>query len=240
MGIYLYGLTSTGKIAAKNLTGSPVGAKVPLFPFVYRHKYYVAGLDASNKNDKAVERAERKAIKANADPLFQHLVTIGKPSEGDPVYQLKNDQLLWDDCNAFPGTVVGRLVKDGRSWVVQEAVEAPNAEEIQKFVQDHGLAEAPRFCMTGKSFMDHKSAPVTVTNFDENGDCTSSYFFKYGRLFEHKIGRDTVNSVWIKVAKSYLDPNSAPTVRTVLIIPKLEQVWIYNQTAARVAQASAN
>jgi len=240
MGIYLYGLSSTGKIAAKNLTGKPYGDKVHIFPFVFRHKYYGCGFDAAGKNDKASARAERNAQKASADPLFKHLVTIGEPAEGDPVYQLENDQLLWDDCNDFPGSVVGRLVKSGRSWVVQGAVKAPNDEEIQKFVEKHKLAKAPRFCMTGKSCPQHKTGPVTVTNFDENGDCTSCFFFSYGQLFEHKIGRESGNSVWVKRAKSFLTPNSAPTVRTVLIIPKFERVWVYNETAVSNAQASAN
>ena len=123
MGVYLYGLSSTGKIAAKNLTGNPYGDKVYIFPFVYRHKYYGSGLDADAKNDKAVAQAERKALKSSNDPVFQHLVTIGKPAVGQRVYQLNNDQFMWDDCNTFPGTVVGRLVKSGRSWVVQKLIE---------------------------------------------------------------------------------------------------------------------
>ena len=124
MGVYLYGLSGTGKVKADNLTGEPYGDKVHIFPFVYRHKYYGSGgLDADEKNGKAFHRAERKAIKVSNDPNFQHLVIIGKPIVGEPVYQLKNDQLLWDDCNEFPGTVVGRLVKSGRSWVVRKLIE---------------------------------------------------------------------------------------------------------------------
>ena len=122
MGVYLYGLSSTGKIKADNLTGKPYGDNFYIFPFVYRHKYYGFGLDSDAKNDKAVKRAERNALKVSNDPVFQHLVTIGKPTVGEPVYQLNNDQLLWDDCNEFPGTVVGRLVKSGRSWVVQKLI----------------------------------------------------------------------------------------------------------------------
>jgi hypothetical protein len=122
MGVYLYGLSATGKVKADNLTGEPYGHKVHIFPFVFRHKYYGGLLDADLKNEKAAARAERKAIKVSNDPNFQHLVIIGKPIVGEPVYQLKNDQLLWDDCNAFPGTLVGRLVKSGRSWVVQKLI----------------------------------------------------------------------------------------------------------------------
>jgi hypothetical protein len=126
MGVYLYGLSSTGKIKAENLTGKPYGDKVHIFPFVFRHKYYGCGFDAAGKNDKASARAERNAQKASGDPLFQHLVTIGKPTVGEPVYQLENDQFMWDDCLLFPGTEIGRLTKVGRNWVVRKSEDIPS------------------------------------------------------------------------------------------------------------------
>ena len=126
MGIYLYGLSSTGKIKADNLTGRNLGEKVSIFPFVFRHKYWTNGHEGEQENEKAIKRVERSSDSVSNDPLFQHLVTIGKPTVGEPVYQLNNDQFMWDDCLLFPGTEIGRLTKVGRNWVVRKSEDIPS------------------------------------------------------------------------------------------------------------------
>jgi len=86
------------------------------------------------------------------------------------------------------------------------------------------------------------NGPVTVTNFNKKGEITSCYFFPFDKLQVRYFGRESTDCRWAKFAQSYIKNHShiKPIIKTVLIIPNLRKVFIYNQTTDDEVQELAS
>lgn len=229
MGVYLYGLSGANKVTVINMTANAVGTHFHAFRFVHRHTYYRTGLDADVKNEKAVKKALDKAQKVANDPLFQHLVIREKPEFGTPVYMLDNDRILWDDVTEFPGVIIGRLKKAGSRWHLKSALSMPTVEEISGFVIEEKLASSLDFVSSIKTYTHEIDVPCTVVNFDENNMPVSASKFNYGALYPMNVTSVWLNEDLVSIAKSYLNKEVTGKDRTVVMIPKLKKVLVWNE-----------
>jgi len=182
MGVYLYTLGSTGRTKAV-----VNGETKTLFPMAYRWKFYNCSFGGGARTqDRVIASLESKARKAFAHPEFSGLAFVGeKPVEGEPVYKLFPGLISWVDTGDFPGTVVGRLKKVGRSWQVVPAEEMPNFNELNKFWKDNGYSKAEAYSYYNIDVAYNLPCHMVINIKD--GEFVSGYSHPSGVLDKSKV-----------------------------------------------------
>lgn len=187
MGVYLYTLGKTGRVKA--LVN---GENKTLFPMAYRWKFWGSAFGEYGRvENRVLASLDSKARQALAHPEFSELAFVGdRPVEGEPVYKLNPGVISWVDTGAFPGTVVGRLKKVGRSWQVVPVEEMPNDNEVQKFWHSNWLVQEdklPRRYVGSKLSAPFSKGWHAVAFYDKDNTFVKGYRIANGRLSFEKV-----------------------------------------------------
>ena len=234
MGVYLYSLGKTGKIKADVDHGSRT-----IFQMKYRWKYYFSAYGKyAKKEDRVVERAHANAVKAAQDPDFNGLVYVGdKPYDGQDIYLLDEKRLTWDDCNKFPGLVVGRFKKNGRKWSVVAPHECPNQREVMNFWETKDLITNEQIYSHVKD--EHGNPDLyVVANFDQ-GKFVSGYSHPKGSLDQSKVVKLSENSKLVDLATKTVSLRRTDGKSVVYLFPH-EGAIIRGNSCHRVNESGAS
>jgi hypothetical protein len=120
MGVYIYTLKSSSPI------NTPDG---PVLRYTYLARIAGSGWDAKDRQDALLGRLMDRfpdvgpslVIEDGENPAHR---------EGRPVYFQAKPQVVWYDCDAPPGILVGYMRKVGRSWTISTV-----GEEITRSVE---------------------------------------------------------------------------------------------------------
>lgn len=106
MGVYIYTLRSETKVVT---TGDVVGRAAYAYKPSFAYEIPASLKRSITAYENAARRAEKKVGKVN------FMVYGDKFVDGMDVYAVDETPVIFNDAK-FPGTVIGKLVKDGRKW----------------------------------------------------------------------------------------------------------------------------